>query len=632
MNPDTTEARQRERIPTEVYATADEAAGAVAREIADLIASNRQAGRPTVLGLATGSTPVRLYRQLIGLHRGQGLSFRDVTTFNLDEYYGLPPTHPESYRRFMQEQLFDHLDLRPENTHVPDGRIERGEVYAWCRRYEEKIRAAGGLDLQVLGIGRTGHIGFNEPGSSRDSRTRLVTLDSLTRRDAARDFLGEAGVPRYAITMGVGTILEARRIVLLAWGEAKAGVIAQAVEGPPAESVPASLLQGHPQVRFLIDRAAASGLTRIRHPWLVGPVEWTAALTRQAVVWLALTVQKPVLKLLDEDYSEHGMADLLTEHGPAYDINIRIFNQLQHTITGWPGGKPAADDSRRPERAAPYPKRVVVFSPEPSQDVLGMGGTLRRLQEQGHEVTVVYQTSGHLAVPDEEAVMAADLLAELAPGPGATADFVQAVRAELAAKPAGDSDSASVRRLKGLLRRSEARAALQVCGIAAERLRFLNLGFYERGRYRQFAPAEPDLAAVLGVLAELKPHQIFATGQRDDPSSVAASCFELVRQACGRLAGEPWFGDCRVWVYRGVDTPWEAGEIDMAVPLSPTELARKTQAIFHHRSQRSQTPVAAGLREPWQQAEQHNHGLAAAYDRLGLADYEAIEAFQHWHP
>lgn len=632
MNADTAEARQRERIPTEVCATADEAAARLAGEIAELITANRSAGRPTVLGLATGSTPVRLYRQLIRLHREQGLSFRDVTTFNLDEYYGLPPTHPESYRRFMQEQLFDHIDLRPENAHVPDGRVERGEVYAWCRAYEEKIRAAGGLDLQVLGIGRTGHIGFNEPGSSRDSRTRLVTLDGLTRRDAARDFLGEANVPRNAITMGVGTILEARRIVLLAWGEAKAGVIAQAVEGAPTDSVPASLLQGHPQVRFIIDRAAASALTRIRHPWLVGPVEWTPELTRSAVVWLALTVQKPVLKLLDEDYSEHGMADLLTEQGPAYDINIRIFNELQHTITGWPGGKPAADDSRRPERAAPYPKRVVVFSPEPSHDVLGMGGTLRRLQEQGHEVTVVYQTSGNLAVPDEEAVMAADLLAELAPGPGAAAEFIQAVHAELAAKSAFDSDTASVRRLKGRLRRSEARASLQVCGVSPERVRFLDLGFYERGRYRQFAPDEQDLAAVMRVLAELTPHQVFATGQRDDPSSVTASCFELVRQACARLAGEPWFRDCRVWLYRGVDTPWEAGEIDMAVPLSPTELARKTQAIFHHRSQRSQTPVSAGLREPWQQAEQHNHALAATYDRLGLANYEAIEAFQRWHP
>ncbi len=632
MKKDSAENRQRERVPTEIFDTAEAAAAALAREVAELIAANDRSGRPTVLGLATGSTPVNLYRELIRLHREAGVSFRRVVTFNLDEYYGLGPTHPESYRRFMQEQLFDHIDIVPENTHVPDGRVERGQVYEWCRRYEEEIRRAGGIDLQVLGVGRTGHIGFNEPGSLRDSRTRLVTLDTLTRRDAARDFLGEANVPHYAITVGVGTILEARRIVLLAWGKRKAGVIAQAVEHPPAETLPASLLQGHPAVRFLVDRAAAGELTRVRCPWLVGLVEWNPPLVRRAVVWLALTTKKPVLKLLDEDYSEHGMADLLTELGPAYGINIRVFNELQHTITGWPGGKPQADDSCRPERAAPFPKRVVVFSPEPSHDVLGMGGTLRRLQEQGHAVTVVYQTSGNLAVPDEEAMMAADLMAELAPAPGPTNGFVRRVHAELAGKTAYEPDSSAIRRLKGLLRRSEARASLQACGTAAEHLRFLDLGFYERGRYRQFRPDDADVEALVGVLDEIKPHQVFAIGLHDDPNSVAAVCFDLVRRACARLAGAAWFADCRIWLYRGVDTPWDAAEVDMAVPLSPTELARKGQAIFHHRSQRSQTPMATGLREPWQQAEQHSRALAGTYDRLGLADYEAIEAFQRWHP
>ncbi len=634
MSTNSIEVRQRERIHTEIFATADEACGRLAAEMAELIEANSAAGRPTVFGLATGSTPVRLYRQLIRLHREEGLSFRRVVTFNLDEYYGLPPTHAESYWRFMHEQLFDHIDIPRENAHVPDGQVERGRVFEWCRRYEDRIRQAGGLDLQVLGIGRTGHIGFNEPGSSRESRTRLVTLDSLTRRDAARDFLGEASVPRHAITMGVGTILEARRIALLAWGETKAEVVAAAVENPPDETLPASFLQGHPQVQFLIDRAAASGLTRVRRPWLVAPVDWTPELIRRAVVWLARTVDKPVLKLLDEDYSEQGMADLLTEQGPAYGINIRIFNELQHTITGWPGGKPEADDSWRPERAAPFPKRVIVFSPEPSHDVLGMGGTLRRLREQGHEVTVVYQTSGNLALPDEEAVMATDLIMELTAefeqAPGPAADFARAARAELLAKSAYEGDSPSIRRLKGLLRRGEARAALQICGLGPERLRFLDLGFYERGRYRQFSPDGSDWDSLAQVLRQIEPHQIFATGHRDDPSSVTAVCFDLLRRACEAVAAEPWFAGCRVWLYRGVDTPWEAAEIDMAVPLSPTELARKTQAIFHHQSQRSQTPVATGLREPWQQAEQHNRALAATYDRLGLANYEAIEAFERW--
>jgi glucosamine-6-phosphate deaminase len=530
----------------------------------------------------------------------------------------------------MHEQLFDHLDIPPANIHIPDGTVPRAEVFAWCRAYEDKIRAAGGLDVQILGIGRTGHIGFNEPGSGRDSRTRLVTLDALTRRDAARDFLGEANVPRHAITMGVGTILEARRILLLAWGEAKARVLADAVEKAPTDSLPASFLQGHPAVEFHLDAAAASELTRLRHPWLVGTVTWSPAMTRRAVVWLAQQVNKPVLKLLDEDYSEHGMADLLTEQGPAYGLNIRIFNELQHTITGWPGGKPDADDKHRPERALPPQKRVVVFSPEPSDDVLGMGGTLRRLVDQQHDVTVAYVTSGNLGVPDEEAAMASELVIDLARA-GAGAEFAQTVRRQLGAKATYDSDTPEIRQLKGVLRRGEARASLQTCGVAATRARFLDLPFYEQGRYRQFRIGDADVAAVAALLREVQPHQIFATGRSADPSSVPAVCFEVLRRALAQTAGEAWRADCRLWLYRGPDRDWEPAEIDMAVPFSPRELTQKIQAIYHHKSQRSQSPVvAAGLHEAWQQAEHHNRALAHRYDHLGLAEYEAIEAFRRW--
>lgn len=632
MLPLYSEAHQRERIVTEIFATADAAVRELATHIAALIRARDAADRPTVLGLATGSTPVRLYRELIKLHRDEKLSFMNVITFNLDEYYGLPRTHPESYWRFMHEQLFNHIDIPAENIHLPDGTLPRGEVFEACRQYEQQIQAAGGLDLQVLGIGRTGHIGFNEPGSSRESRTRLVTLDQLTRRDAARDFLGEANVPRHAITMGVGTILEAREIVLLAWGEAKARVMASSVEQPPVDSLPASFLQGHPNLRFMVDEAAASMLTRRQHPWLVGPVEWQPPLVRRAVVWLAAEVGKPVLKLLDEDYSEHGMADLLTEQGPAYGLNIRIFNELQHTITGWPGGKPDADDAHRPERAAPFPKRVVVFSPEPSHDVLEMGGTLRRLVEQGHEVTVIYQTSGSLAVPDEEAAMAADLLADLAgavdASAGACPAFAQKVHVQLKRKGHLEADTLEIRQLKGLLRRGEARAAMRVSGLAGDRIKLLNLGFYERGRYRQFITDAMDLENVKSVLRDQAPHQVFVTGHRDDPSSVAAVCYDLVRRALQALAGEAWRAECRVWLYRGVEIPWNAADIDMAVPLSPRELTQKIQAIYQHKSQRSQTAMAPGLHELWQQAEQHNRVLAETYDRLGFANYEAIEAFE----
>jgi glucosamine-6-phosphate deaminase len=604
----------------------------LAAEIATLIRTNDAAGRPTVLGLATGSSPVRLYRQLVRLHRESGLSFKNVITFNLDEYYGLPRTHPESYWRFMHEQLFDHIDIPAANVNVPDGTVPRPEVFAWCRSYEQKIRDAGGIDLQILGIGRTGHIGFNEPGSGRDSRTRLVTLDALTRGDAARDFQGEAHVPRHAITMGVGTILEARRIALLAWGEGKARVVAEAVEKTPSDALPASFLQAHSAVRFLIDTAAASRLTRAQHPWLVGSITWTPTVTRRAVVWLAQTVGKPVLKLLDEHYREHGMADLLTEQGPAYGLNIRIFNELQHTITGWPGGKPDADDRHRPERASPHPKRVVIFSPEPSDDVLGMGGTLRRLVEQGHEVSVVYQTSGCLAVPDEEAAMANDLVLELSQSAGGKknpdAALAHEVRRQLETKAA--FDSAEVRRLKALIRRSEARAALRVSGVDPTRAHFLDLPFYEQGRYRQFRIGEADVKIVAELLGRVRPHQIFATGRLDDPSSVAAICFEIIRRALASLAGEAWLADCRIWLYCGADKAWDIAEIGMAVPLSPDELATKIRAIYHHKSQRSQTPVESGQNEAWQQADHRNRETARLYDRLGLAEYEAIEAFQRY--
>ena len=630
------EAQQREHIRTEIFPTADVAVKTLGRDIAELIGKNRANGRPTVLGLATGSTPVRLYRELIRLHRQEKLSFKDVITFNLDEYYGLPRTHPESYWRFMHEQLFKHIDIVPENIHVPDGMVARAEAFDRCHLYEEQIHAAGGIDLQVLGIGRTGHVGFNEPGSTRDSRTRLVTLDRLTRRDAARDFLGEANVPRHAITMGVGTILDARRVVLLAWGESKAKVVADAIEQPPTDSLPASFLQGHADVRFLIDEAAALELTRIKHPWLVGTVAWTPGLARRATLWLAQTVGKPVLRLLDEDYSEHGMADLLTEQGPAYGLNIRIFNELQHTITGWPGGKPNADDTHRPERATPAMKRVVVFSPEPSDDVLGMGGTLRRLVEQGHAVNLAYQTSGNLAVPDEEAVAATDLVLEVSQLGGSTENpeiaFVREARRQLQAKTGFESDTPEIRRLKSIIRRGEARAALKVCGVDAERALFLDLPFYERGRYRQFQISESDVAAVVALLRQIKPHQIFATGERDDPSSVAAVCFETLRRALATLAVEAWMKDCRVWLYRNPEKAGETAEIEMAVPLSPRELATKIQAIYHHKSQRSQSPIEGGLRETWQQAEHTNRETARVYDKLGLAEYEAIEAFQRFTP
>lgn len=625
---------QEERIKTYVYPGAADACAHVASAIAVLIRERNQVGKATVLGLATGSTPVRLYRELIRLHREEGLSFQNVITFNLDEYYGLPGDHPESYRRFMQDQLFDHVDLKPGNTHVPDGLVDREDVFASCQAYEDAIRTAGGIDIQILGIGRTGHIGFNEPGSDAQTRTRLVTLDSLTRRDAARDFLGEENVPRHAITMGVGTILDARKVYLLAWGEAKAPVIMQSVEGEPTDSIPASFLQKHSACEFCLDLAAASHLTRVRYPWLVGPVEWTPEMVRKSVVWLALKVEKPLLKLTDEDYAENGMADLLTEKGSAYNLNIDLFNITQRTITGWPGGKPGADDSSRPERANPFPKRSLILSPEPMDDVYCLGGTLHRLANQGHDVTVAYLTSGNLAVPDPDVRRAIELIMEIGQERENQDDvgFARSVEQQLNAKGKFGEDTPDIRHLKGLIRRGEARSSARLLEINSEQLHFLDLPFYEEGRYRRFQWSEADVAAMAKLLEAVKPHQIFATGLGHDPLSVPSICFEVLRAALKTCAQAKWLAECRIWLYRGPGAEWDAHEIDMAVPLSPEEFEYKIRGIYQHQTQRSQSPstLRKGSSDSWNLASQLNRTTAVIYDDLGLAEYEAIEGFKRW--
>jgi glucosamine-6-phosphate deaminase len=626
------EAEQHERIRTAVFQSSDQAVRLVAASIAGLIGRCQEEGRPAVLGLATGSTPVKLYRELIRIHRKEGLSFRNVVTFNLDEYYGLPPHHPESYRHFMAVQLFDHLDVAPENIHVPDGLVPRSEVFAYCQEYDRKIVAAGGIDIQILGIGRTGHIGFNEPGSGVDSRTRMVALDRLTRRDAARDFRGAENVPSYAITMGVGTILQAKELALLAWGESKAGILREAIEGPQIETVPASFLQRHPNCRCYIDEAAAGELTRFRFPWKVCPVDWTPQLIRKAVVFLASDLKKPVLRLRDEDYAEKGLAGLLVETGSAYGLNIRIFNELQHTITGWPGGKPNADDSNRPVPADPAQKRVLVFGPEPLDAELGMAGTLHRLRRHRHEVTFAYLTSGNLGVPDNEARMAISLLNELnvdRPAADRGADRLDQLADELEKKASFDEDSPQLRQFKGLIRKAEARASCQILGLELKRVLFLDLPFYEKGRYRQFNSTHEDVAALRELCQRIQPHQIYLTGSGAEPGSVAGISFRLLMTALEECGAETWMPGCQIWLYSSSELPWSPHEINMAVPLSPAELAVKLDCLYHHRSQRSQTPfLGTQSGESWQQAENNNKATAQHYDRLGLPEYEAMESFR----
>lgn len=615
-----------EKVRTLVRPGSGAASIELASEVAALIRERREEGKNVVLGLATGSTPVPFYRELIRLHQEEGLTFGNVITFNLDEYYGLQRDHPESYYRFMHDQLFDHVDIPSEQIHIPDGTVPMEKVYDFCLGYEKAIEDAGGLDLQILGIGRTGHIGFNEPGSAADSITRMITLDRVTRQDAAADFMGVANVPRSAITMGVGTILKARRIVLMAWGSNKAEIVQEAVEGPMNDRVSASFLQMHEQAVFLVDEAASSHLTRFRYPWLVGPVDWSPEMMNRAVVWLSGKLDKPILKLVDEDYNEAGAGDLLASTSEAaYQVNIDSFNRVQHTISGWPGGKPGADDSNRPERATPYPKRVLVFSPEPADAFIGMGGTLDRLKEQGHEVKLVFQTSGDLRVADVAALNFARVVLEMGEttegeGWSGQKDYAQSIVDAIAEKGEFGVDPDLVRRLKGMILRGEARDASSVCRIEQEETQFLDLPFYEEGRYRRFLSTEKDVDCLRSVLSDFRPDIIFATGDAGDPSSNQAICFRALESAIGSLKEGDWFANCNVWLYRGRDRPYEAHEIEMAVPMSPDQLQQKVDSIRKFMST-SDDDLSAPSR---------NQEIASTYNDLGLAEYEAIEAFRKW--
>lgn len=621
------QATQQERLEktrTLVRPSSSEASRELAAEVAELVRKRQESGDTVVLGLATGSTPVPFYRELIRLHREEGLSLSNVVTFNLDEYYGLQRDHPESYFRFMRDQLFDHVDIPDEQIHIPDGTVPLEDVYEFCLDYERRIEEAGGLDLQILGIGRTGHIGFNEPGSSEDSITRMITLDRVTRQDAAADFLGVANVPRSAITMGVGTILRARHIVLMAWGSNKAEIVREAVEGAVTDQVSASFLQSHDNAVFLVDEAAAGHLTRFRYPWLVGPVEWNESMMSRAVVWLSTKLQKPILKLVDEDYNENGAGELLASTSEAaYQVNIDSFNRVQHTISGWPGGKPGADDTNRPERATPFPKRVLVLSPEPADAFVGMGGTLERLKEQGHLVKLLFQTSGNLRVADVAAQNFARVVLEMgsqSQGEGwkEQYDYAQSILDAIDEKGEFGIDPDSVRRLKGLILRGEARDAASVCRLGEEESAFLDLPFYEEGRYRRFRRSEKDVEAIRAELSEFRPDIVFATGDAGDPSSNQAICYQAFVEAFSSLAGEPWHSSCHVWLYRGRDRPYEVHEIEMAVPMSPDQLQQKVDSIRKFMST-SEDEANAPVR---------NQETASRYNDLGMAEYEAIEAFR----
>ncbi|MBV9988996.1 MAG: glucosamine-6-phosphate deaminase [Chitinophagaceae bacterium] len=626
-----------EKIPVMIFPDAEKGSRFVAGEIARTIREKAARNEKCVLGMATGGTPVLLYAELVRMHREEGLSFRNVVTFNLDEYYPISKTAYQSYWAFMHRHLFDHIDIDPANIHIPDGGWPKEEIKQHCAEYEKKFAEAGGIDLQILGIGLNGHIGFNEPGSSIYSRTRLVTLENTTRIANTYEFENISKVPRLAITMGISTILQSKRILLMGWGS-KHAIIARSVEGNVSEQVPASILQQHNDCTFVIDEAAAADLTRIKSPWLTGDCVWTPAMTKRAVVQMSLKIGKPVLSLSADDYVENGLSDLLVEKGDAYEINLEVYYMLRDTITGWPGGKPNAVIPAHPERSEPHPKRCLIFSPHPDDDIISMGGTFMRLHDQGHELHVGYQTSGNIAVTDEFVTRFIDFAVGFEEMFGIdnhkSQEILMAARKYIADKQKDQTDTREIRSIKGLIRRCEAKATCRYVGLTDDRAHFMNLPFYETGTIDKNPMSDADVKITMDLLRRIKPHQVYCAGDLADPHGTHKVCLEIVFESLRRLkaAGEPWIKDCWVWLYKGAWQEWDISEIEMAIPMSPDQVRKKRFGIFIHQSQKDMVPFqGTDSREFWQRAEDRNANTAELYAALGLTKYAAVEAFVRWH-
>lgn len=629
-----------EKIVTDIFPTIEEGAKEIADNIELEITSKQREGRYCVLALGTGLSLTPVYAELIRKHREEKLSFKNVVVFNAYEYFPLNPDSKNSSLNQLKDRFLAHVDIDAQNVFSPDGTISQDAVQEYCRLYEQRIATFGGIDVCLLGIGRIGNIATNEPGSGIASSSRLMLIDATSRQEMTMSFGTQEIVPPCSITMGVQTILSARKIFLTAWGDEKADIIQKAVEGPLTDAIPASFLQTHNNVRVVIDLAAASKLTRIIHPWLVTSCEWTDKLVRSALVWLCQLTGKPILKLTNKDYNENGLSELLALYGSAYNANIKIFNDLQHTITGWPGGKPKADDTYRPERSKPFPKRVIVFSPHPDDDVISMGGTLRRLVQQGHDVHVAYETSGNIAVGDEEVTRFMHFINGFNQIFDENKDEVikkkyKEIKKYLAEKKEGDIDSADIRTIKGLIRRGEARTACTFNQIPLDHVHFLDLPFYESGKIEKLPMTEADVKIVRDLIAKVKPHQIYVAGDLADPHGTHRKCTDAVFAAIDleKEANAAWLKDCRIWMYRGAWAEWEIENIEMCVPMSPEELRAKRNSILKHQSQMESAPFLGNdERLFWQRSEDRNRGTAKLYDDLGLACYEAMEAFVEYKP
>ena len=626
-----------EKVPVKIFKNPTEGSNALAAQIATLIKEKQAQGLPCVLGMATGATPILLYKELVRLHKEEGLSFKNVITINLDEYYPIPRSAYQSYWSFMHRHLFDHVDIDPKNIHLPNSEWNKEEVKESCLAYEQTIEKIGGIDLQILGIGKNGHIGFNEPGSSFHSKTRIIHLDHQTRMANLYEWHDLSKVPKLAITVGIGSIMKAKKIVLLAWGN-KADIVAKAVEGDITEQVPASVLQNHDDCTFIIDEYAAVELTRHKAPWLTGTTDWTPQMIKKAVIELALKLDKTVLSLTADDYKENSLADLLVLKESVYDINLQVFYMLRDSITGWPGGKPNAIIPAHPERSTPSSKRVMIFSPHPDDDIISMGGTFMRLHNQGHEVHVGYQTSGNIAVTDEFVTRFLDFAVGFEDMFGIdnkkSNEILTEARSFLGGKKAGELDTNEIRAIKGLIRRCEAKATCRYVGIAEDNYHFLNLPFYETGAIDKKPMGEEDIKITMDLLKKVKPHQIFCAGDLADPHGTHKVCLEVIFESMRRLkaSGESWVKDCWVWLYKGAWQEWDISEIEMAVPMSPDQVMKKRFGIFIHQSQKDSVPFqGSDAREFWQRAEIRNANTANLYASLGLTKYAAIEAFVRWH-
>ena len=626
-----------EKIAVKIFPSSSSGSLYVAEQIASLIREKESLGKKCIIGLATGSSPKTLYAELVRMHKFEGLSFKNVITFNLDQYYPMEADALQSYHYFMRKNLFEQTDIDPNNYFLPDGMVPKEKVKEHCAEYESKIAAAGGLDLQILGIGTNGHIGFNEPGSGMYTKTRLITLDNSTRIANAYEFGNMSQVPRMAITMGISTILKSKKIILMAWGQSKAPVIQKAVEEDDTEEIPASLLQNHDDCTFVIDESCAGELARFKKPWLTGECIWTDKMIRRAVVNLALQLKKPVLSLTNIDYNDNGLSDLLVEKGDAYEINLQVFYLLRDSITGWPGGKQSDQRINHPERSDPFPKKAILFSPHPDDDIISMGGTFMRLHDQGHEVHIAYQTSGNIAVTDEFVTRFIDFAVGFESmfdiDETKSKTILENAISFLATKKSTEKDTAEIRAIKGLIRRCEAKATCKYVGLKDEQIHFQNLPFYETGTIEKKPMGEDDIEITMALLQKIKPQQIYCAGDFADPHGTHKVCFDVVIEALQRIkaAQEPWVKNCWLWLYKGAWQEWDITEIEMAIPMSPDQVVKKRNGIFIHQSQKDSIPFqGTDDREFWQRAEERNASTAKLYAQLGLTQYAAMEAFVRW--